>query len=122
MLQPRQFQLRCRIVQDVLLPRHPPEPHPQRHQARVLAAEAQRLAVLLPVVKQISLVVLQNGPCDLRGLRNAAIVAPLEEEPEMHAPVLYRVFRVVLHPQEPRDAFPSWRLKEKPAADPVFVS
>ena len=35
-----------------------------------------------------------------------------EKEPEMHAPVLYRVLRVVLHPQMLRDAFPSGRLKE----------
>ncbi len=43
--QARQFDLRCRVVQDVILPRQPAKPTAQRHQARVLAAETQRLAV-----------------------------------------------------------------------------
>ena len=34
MAQTRQFDLRRRVVQDVVLPRHPAEPHAQRHQAR----------------------------------------------------------------------------------------
>ena len=55
-------------MQDVILPRHPPEPHAQRHKPRVLRTEAQRLAVLLAVVEQVPLIALEHGPRDFDGL------------------------------------------------------
>ena len=58
----------CRMI---VLPRHPAEPHAHGHQARVLAAEAQRLAVLLPVVEQIPLIAFEHRPRDLGRLGRA---------------------------------------------------
>ena len=72
----RQFDLGRRIVQDVILPRHPFEPHAQRHEPRVLRAEAQRLAVLLAVVEQIPLIAFEHRPRDLRWLGDAALSRP----------------------------------------------
>jgi hypothetical protein len=40
----RQFRLARRVVQDKALPRHPAEPHSDRNQARVLAAEAEAIS------------------------------------------------------------------------------
>ena len=68
----RQFDLAGRIVQDEILPRHPFEPHAQRHQARVLAAEAQRFAVFLAVVEQVPLIAFEDEGMALRALCRAA--------------------------------------------------
>jgi len=57
--QPGKLQLRSRVMQDVILPRHPTEPDAQRDQARVLGTEAQRLAVLFAVVEQVPLIAFQ---------------------------------------------------------------
>ena len=51
--------LRSRVMQDVILPRHPSEPDAQGHKPRVLRAEAQRLAVVLAVVEQVPLIAFQ---------------------------------------------------------------
>ncbi len=75
--EPRQLQLRGRVMQDVILPRHPTEPHTQRDQAGVQRAEAQRLAVLLAVVEQMPLIAFEHGPRDLDRLRQPALFAPL---------------------------------------------
>ncbi len=62
-----QVDLRGRIVQDVVLPGHPPEPCTQGHKPRVLRAEAQRLAVLFArVVEEMPLIAFEHGPRDLR--------------------------------------------------------
>ena len=71
--QPGQLQLRGRVVQDVILPRHPPEPHAQRHQASVLRTEAHRLAVLLAVVEEMPLIPFEHGPRDLDRLGQPAL-------------------------------------------------
>ena len=77
--QARQDQLRCRIVQDVVLPRHPAEPALDGAQARVLRAEAERLAVLLAVVIEPALIAFQDRPRDFGWLFEAALLAPVEE-------------------------------------------
>ena len=69
--QPWQLQLRRRVMQDVILPGHPSEPHAQRHQARVLRAEAQRLAVLFAVVEEMPLIPFEHGPRDFDRLASA---------------------------------------------------
>ena len=60
-----QIDLRCRVVQDVVLPRHPAKPHAQRNQPRVLAAERQRLAVLFAVEEQVPLIAFEHRARDL---------------------------------------------------------
>lgn len=77
MAQARQFDLRRRVVQDAILPRHPAEPSAQRYQPRVLAAEAERLAVFLAAMEQVPLVAFQHGPGDLGGFAETAFGAPL---------------------------------------------
>jgi hypothetical protein len=51
--EPRHFQLGCRIVQDVMTPRHPLKPRAQRSDALLLAGEGERLTVFLPVMKDV---------------------------------------------------------------------
>ena len=58
--QPGQVDLRRRVMQDVILPRHPSEPHAQGHKPRVLAAEGQRLPVLFAVEEQVPLIAFQH--------------------------------------------------------------
>ena len=74
--QARQFDLRCRVVQDEILPREPAEPTAQRHQAHVLAAETHRLAVALAVVKHVTLVAFEHRPRDLGWFRQSTLGAP----------------------------------------------
>lgn len=62
--QPWQLQLRRRVMQDVILPGHPSEPHAQRNEASVLRTEAQRLPVLFAVVEEMTLIPLQHRPRD----------------------------------------------------------
>ena len=97
--QPWQLQLRGRIVQDVVLPRHPLEPHPQRHQPRVLAGEAQRLPVLFAVVEQVTLIAFEHGPRDLERLGEPVFAAPVEEHPDMHPAHVQRALGEALHRQ-----------------------
>ena len=78
-----QLQLRRWVVQDEVLPGHPTEPHPQRHQPCVLRPEAERLPVGLAMVEEMPLVSLQDGPCDLHRLRDAALLQPCEEDADM---------------------------------------
>jgi|HubBroStandDraft_6_1064221.scaffolds.fasta_scaffold117455_4 hypothetical protein len=68
-----------------------------RGQPRVLAVEAERLAILLAVMKQITLVALQHRPRDLNRLAQPALQAPVEKETDMHAAIAHRGFRVVAH-------------------------
>ena len=56
----------------------------------------QRLAVLLAVVEQISLIAFEHGPRDLGWLGEAALLAPVEEAADVRLAVLDRVFGVVL--------------------------
>jgi len=93
------LQLRSRVMQDVILPRHPTEPDAQRDQARVLGTEAQRLAVLFAVVKQVPLIAFQYWPRDLDRLGQAALLAPLEEKADVDLAIAHRVDGVVLHRQ-----------------------
>ena len=97
--QPGQLQLGGRVVQDVILPRHPTEPHAQGDEARVLRPEAQRLAVLLAVVEEMPLIPFEHWPRDLDRLRQPALPAPLEEEADVDLTIAYRVRGVVLHGQ-----------------------
>ena len=76
MAQAWQFDFRGRVVQDAILPRHPAEPRAQRHQARVLAAEGQRIAALLAVVEQVPLVAFENRPGYFRWLGQSTLAAP----------------------------------------------
>src|SRR5271166_4249227 len=73
---PWQFEFARWIVQDVMLPRHPFEPHAQRHDAAVLAGEAQRLAVLLAVVEHMALIAFEHCARYFHWLCEAALVAP----------------------------------------------
>ena len=57
----RHFQLGCGIVQDVMLAGHPLEPHAQGNEPVLLAREGQRLAVLLAIVEDMTLIRFQNG-------------------------------------------------------------
>ena len=97
--QARQIDLRCRVVQDVILPRHPTEPHAQGHQPRVLAAECQRLAVLFAVEEQVTLIAFEHGPRDLVRLSQAVLIRPLDKEADVNQPVLHRVLGVAAHAQ-----------------------
>ena len=67
-------------MQDVILPRHPAEPHAQRHKPRVLRTEGQRLAVLLAVEEQVPLIAFEHGPRDFDGFAQAVLIGPLDEE------------------------------------------
>jgi hypothetical protein len=95
----RQVDLRRRIVQDVVLPRHPAKPHAQRHQARVLAAEGQRLAVLFAIEEQVALIAFEHGARDLDRFPQAVIVGPLEKEAEIGLTALDGVLGVAAHAQ-----------------------
>ena len=86
-------------MQDVIVPRHPFEPHAQRHDAVVLAGEAQWLAVLLAVMEHVALIAFEHRARHFHRLREATLVAPVEEEADVHAPILHRVFGVVAHSQ-----------------------
>src|SRR5258708_4837325 len=99
MAETRQFDLRCRVVQDEVLPRHPLEPHAQRHEPRVLRAEGERLAVFLAVVEQIPLIAFEHWARDLCWLGESAFGAPLQEEPDMYLAIFDRVYGVVPHPE-----------------------
>lgn len=61
------------------MPVHPFEEGAQRRDASVLAARGERLAVLLPVQEQISLVALQDRLGDVLRPGPAALVAPDQE-------------------------------------------
>ena len=65
------------------MPRHPLEPHAQRHQAVMLAGEAQRLAVLLAVVEHVALIRFQHRARHFHRLGDAALGGPVEEEVQM---------------------------------------
>ena len=74
--QPGQVDLGGRVMQDVVLPRHPSEPHAQRHKPRVLRAEGQRLAVLLAVKEQVPLIAFEHGPRDFDRVRAGRVHRP----------------------------------------------
>jgi hypothetical protein len=93
--EPGQFQFTRRIMQDVMMPRHPLKPHAQRHDAVVLAGEAQRFAALLAVMEHAPLIGFEHRARHLHRLREAAFVSPIEKEADVHAAVLHRVFGVV---------------------------
>src|SRR5271155_3350142 len=97
--QARQVDLRCRVMQDVILPRHPFEPHAQRHQPRVLAAERQRFAVLFAVEEQVPLIAFEHRARHLDGFPQAMLVSPPDEEADVNQTVLHRVLGVATHPQ-----------------------
>jgi hypothetical protein len=90
----RQFDLARRIVQDVMMPRHPPEPHAQGHDAVMLTTEAERLAIRFAVVEDVALIALQNCAGDFHRLGDAALIGPVEEETDVHAATLDGVLGV----------------------------
>src|SRR5208283_4918600 len=93
----RQLHFRSRVVQDVILPRHPLEPTPQRHQHGVLRAKAQELAVALAVMKQVPLIPLQHRARDFVRVLQPALAAPAQENLQMIAPRADRLPRVLPH-------------------------
>jgi hypothetical protein len=97
--QARQFELTGRVVQDVMMPRHPLEPDAQRDQAVVLAGEAQRLAVLLAVVEHVALIAFEHRARYFDRLRDGSLGAPVEEEADVHTAALDSVFGVILQQQ-----------------------
>ena len=74
--QPGHFQFAGRVVERVILAGAPLEERPHRNQVRELAAEGERLAVLLAVVIQMALIPLQQRLGHFRRLRDAALDAP----------------------------------------------
>jgi hypothetical protein len=92
-----QLQLGGRVMQQMIPPGHPSEPHPQRHEARVLGTEAHRLPVLLAIEEEIPLVTLEHWPGDLDGIGEAALFEPCEEEADMPRAAPHRELGVVLH-------------------------
>jgi len=97
--QPGQVDLRRRVMQDVVLPGHPSEPHAQGHKPRVLAAEGQRLPVLLAVEEQVPLIAFEHGPGDLDGFAQPVFVGPLDEKADVNETVLHRELGVAAHTQ-----------------------
>ena len=84
-------------MQDVVLPGHPPEPHAQGNQPRVLRAEGQRLPVLLAVEEEIALIAFEHGPGDLDGFAQAVLIGPFDEEAKIDAAAADCVLRVAAH-------------------------
>ena len=65
-------------MQDVILPRHPSEPHAQGHQPRVLAErKLSGSPLLLAVVEEMALIPFEHWPRDFDGIGEAALLAPL---------------------------------------------
>ncbi len=87
-----------RVVEDVVLPGQPLEPGPQGHQEAVLRAGAERVAVLLAVVVQVTLVAFQDRFGDLAGLDDAPLFGPDDEATERVVTAQDRLFREVLDP------------------------
>jgi len=69
------------------------------HHTRPLGAERQRVAVLLAVIKQISLIPLQHGPGDFPGLGNAAHLGPERKAGDTLAAVFDGVGGIIMHRQ-----------------------
>ena len=86
-------------MKDIVLPGHPLEPHAQRHQARMLTAETERLAVLLAVVKQVPLVAFQHRARYVAWLGKATVLTPAEKEPNVYVAVAHGVFGVAACPK-----------------------
>src|SRR6185312_4814249 len=76
----RQLQLRSRVVQDVVMARHPFEPHAERNDAVLLLRVVQRLAVLLAVMENVPLAGFEHRARDFGRLGDAALFGPFEEE------------------------------------------
>src|ERR1019366_1368958 len=81
----------------VILPGHPSKPHAQGYKPRVLAAEGQRLAVLLAVKEQVPLIAFQHWPGDFDGFAQAVFVGPLDEKADVDETVLHRELGVSAH-------------------------
>ena len=78
------------------------EPHAQRHQAIVLAGEAQRLAVLFAVVEHVALIGFEHRARDFHRLGDAALFGPIEEEADVHSAAADGVFGVILQRRSSR--------------------
>jgi len=94
--QPGKLQVAGRVVQDVVLSRQPFEEGAQWRDAGVLAARGERLAVLLPVQEQVSLVALQDRLGDVLRPVQAAFLAPQQEVADIGVAALDGGRRVVL--------------------------
>ena len=95
--QPGQLDLRRRIVQDEILPRHPTEPHAQGNKPRVLAAEGQRLAVLFAIEEEIPLIAFEHRARNLDGFLQAVLIGPFDEEAKIDAAAVDGVLGVAAH-------------------------
>ena len=62
----------------------------------MLRAEAHRLAVLLAVEEQVTLIAFEHGPRDLYRIGDAAFLAPVDELPEQELAVADCLLGVVL--------------------------
>src|SRR3546814_9058412 len=67
----RQFDVRGRIVEDVILAREPLEQRADRRRADMLAARRERLAIRLAVEEQMALIPLQDRFADLLRARRS---------------------------------------------------
>ena len=75
----RQFQLGCRVVEQVVLAGKPSEEALHRRQHRLLTVERQRLAVGFAVVVQMPAISLQHRLSNQIRFRHATVVAPGNE-------------------------------------------
>jgi len=81
-----QLQFGGRIVEDVILPGEPFEERADRRHARVLAAHRQRLAILHPIEKQITLVAFEDWLRNLLGSDQTALGGPDDEVAQADIP------------------------------------
>ena len=91
-----QLQFQRRIVLEYPLVLEPGEPAAQADQPVRLTGDAQRLAVLLAIVKQVPLKALEHLRGDFRGAGHAAVLTPVEEPRELQPPHFDRVGREVV--------------------------
>ena len=104
LLHPRQFEVGRRVVENEVLPGQPLEPGADRRDADVLAARGQGLAVLLAVHEDEALVALDDRPRHVLRPLDATLVAPLDEEAQVHLAAGDRRGRVVLLAQPRAEA------------------
>ena len=91
-----EFELAGRVVEQVVLPRHPLEERPHRDQPFTLRLVRQRCTVGLPaVLEDVLPVALQDAACHLVRPPDAALLAPVDEVTHLDAPGLDRHRRVL---------------------------
>src|SRR3546814_8378136 len=99
----RQFDVRGRIVEDVILAREPLEQRADRRRADMLAARRERLAIRLAVEEQMALIPLQDRFADLLRARQPALVRPAYEQAQRILAILHGALRVIFLPLPPAE-------------------